>query len=158
MTATEARTMEAAIAGHVKALRAEVESLNSTIADRNAHIATLKASVERLHVKRDEAERHNIYRYNARQRLWSRKTFGNGKRTKGIIAHIRKELAEIEAKPDDLEEWIDVVILALDGYWRHGGEPIDLMWHLQAKQDKNYERQWPAPGPEDEPTEHVREV
>jgi hypothetical protein len=150
--------MESAIAGYVKALRAEVESLNSTIADRNAHIARLQETVERLHVKRDEAERHNIHRYNARQRLWSRKTFGNGKRTKGIIAHIRKELAEIEAKPDDLEEWIDVVILALDGYWRHGGEPIDLMWHLQAKQDKNYDRQWPAPGPEDEPVEHVREV
>ena len=65
--------------------------------------------------------------------------------------------AEIEANPEDLEEWIDVVILALDGYWRHGGEPIDLMWHLQAKQDKNYDRQWPAPGPEDEPTEHVRQ-
>ncbi len=100
---------------------------------------------------------NDIREYNERQRQWSRKTFGEGKRTLGIIAHIRKELAEIEAKPDDLEEWIDVAILALDGYWRHGGEPADLMAHLQAKQDKNFARKWPAPGPEDEPTEHVRE-
>lgn len=58
---------------------------------------------------------NDIREYNERQRQWSRKTFGEGKRTIGILAHIRKELAEIEAKPDDLEEWIDVVILALDG-------------------------------------------
>lgn len=101
---------------------------------------------------------NDIREYNERQRQWSRQTFGDGKRTLGILAHIRKELAEIKAKPDDLEEWIDVAILALDGYWRHGGEPADLMAHLQAKQDKNFARQWPAPGPEDEPTEHVREV
>lgn len=100
---------------------------------------------------------NDIREYNERQRQWSRKTFGEGKRTLGILAHIRKELGEISAKPDDLEEWIDVVILALDGYWRHGGEPADLMLHLQAKQDKNIARRWPAPGPEDEPTEHVRE-
>jgi len=100
---------------------------------------------------------NDIREYNERQRQWSRATFGEGKRTLGILAHIRKELAEIDAKPDDLEEWIDVAILALDGYWRHGGEPADLMAHLQAKQDKNMARKWPAPGPDDEPTEHVRE-
>jgi len=100
---------------------------------------------------------NDIREYNERQRQWSRKTFGEGKRTLGILAHIRKEIAEIQAKPDDLEEWIDVAILALDGYWRHGGEPADLMAYLQAKQNKNFARQWPAPGPEDEPTEHVRD-
>jgi hypothetical protein len=47
--------------------------------------------------------------YLDRQMAWSLTTFGGGTRTKGLTAHIRKELAEIEAAPHDLEEWIDVV-------------------------------------------------
>ena len=66
-----------------------------------------------------------------RQWLWSRDTFGNGRRTGGVIQHIRKELNEIEQKPDDLEEWVDVIILALDGFWRHGGtlpKLLNVLW------------------------------
>lgn len=57
--------------------------------------------------------------------------------------HIRKELREIEASPLDLEEWIDVVILALDGAWRAGHSPDDIITQLVAKQAKNEKRQWP---------------
>lgn len=90
------------------------------------------------------------------QWCWSLHTFGPGKRTKGIIQHIRKELTEIEAKPDDLSEWVDVAILAMDGYWRHGGKPEDLMADLLAKQEKNFARTWPTPTSEDEAVEHDR--
>ena len=55
-----------------------------------------------------------------RQKDFSLRTFGPGARTKGVIDHIRKELAEIEAAPDDITEWVDVIILALDGAWRWG--------------------------------------
>ena len=34
-----------------------------------------------------------------RQRAFSERTFGPGARTKGVLNHIRKELAEIEADP-----------------------------------------------------------
>jgi hypothetical protein len=54
------------------------------------------------------------------QKEFSLKTFGPGERTLGIIDHIRKELAEIRSEPSDLEEWIDVISLALDGSWRAG--------------------------------------
>lgn len=91
------------------------------------------------------------------QKEWSEVTFGPGQRTLGILAHIRKELAEIEASPHDLEEWIDVIQLALDGYWRHGGDPLHIMLDLQAKLAKNKARKWPAILPEDEPTEHIEE-
>lgn len=74
------------------------------------------------------------------QRRWSAATFGPGYRTAGILAHIRKELAEIEADPHDLEEWIDVILLAIDGFWRHGG--WDLAAALWAKR---------------QPMEHVKE-
>lgn len=78
-----------------------------------------------------------------RQRQWSRETFGPGKRTHGVLDHIRKELAEIEADPDDLGEWVDVIILAFDGAWRHGWEPQQIIDAIKAKQAKNEAREWP---------------
>ncbi len=97
-----------------------------------------------------------LFLYLSAQRAWSHVTFGRGRRTVGITRHIEKECEEIRAKPDDLGEWIDVMILALDGYWRAGGTPNMIEWHLREKQDKNFGRRWPAPQSEDEPTEHVK--
>ena len=91
-----------------------------------------------------------------RDKDFSSRTFGPGKRTKGLIDHITKELREIAAKPDDLTEWIDVAILALDGYWRHGGDPKDIMRYLEAKLAKNIARKWPTPTSEDAAIEHDR--
>jgi hypothetical protein len=96
--------------------------------------------------------------YLERQMMWSSKTFGNGLRSKGIVDHIRKELLEISADPTDLTEWVDVIILAMDGYWRHGGHPLDLMRMLQEKQNKNFDRLWPVPTSEDVAVEHVRSL
>ncbi len=89
---------------------------------------------------------------------FSRTTFGPGARTAGIIAHIRKELAEIEATPDDLEEWIDVAILAFDGAWRAGYTPDQIVAALAAKQAKNEGRTWPdwRTASPDAPIEHVK--
>ena len=39
-----------------------------------------------------------------RLRNWGFETFGPGERRQGICDHIRKELAEIEARPDDVIE------------------------------------------------------
>jgi hypothetical protein len=79
----------------------------------------------------------DIESYFRRQIWWSENTFGPALRTKGVIDHIRKELTEIEREPHDLSEWIDVVILAMDGFWRHGGNASDLLPALLAKQRKN---------------------
>lgn len=79
----------------------------------------------------------------SRQREFSRKTFGPGGRTKGVLDHIRKELAEIEANPNDIEEWVDVIILAFDGAWRAGWDPHDIIHAIIAKQTKNEGRRWP---------------
>lgn len=99
-----------------------------------------------------------IEAYHHRQIDWSRQTFGPGKRTKGICDHIRKEADEAEAKPHDLSEWVDLMILAMDGFWRHGGEPEDLMPMLLAKQKKNMARTWPdwRTMSEDKAIEHDR--
>lgn len=93
-----------------------------------------------------------------RQRAWSRNTFGPGDRLYGILDHIRKELNEIEAAPRDVSEWIDVVILALDGAWRAGIEPEEIVTALLAKYERNRARQWPdwRTAPEGQAIEHVR--
>lgn len=89
---------------------------------------------------------------------WSRATFGTDQRTVGICNHIRSELHEIEADPADVKEWIDVLILAMDGYWRAGGNPHDLFSLLLEKQRVNFARQWAAtPPPPDAPSYHLKE-
>lgn len=94
----------------------------------------------------------------ARQRAWSERTFGPGPRTKGLTDHIRKELAEIEADPSDVNEWVDVVILALDGAWRCGAEPQQIIDAIKAKQARNEARTWPdwRTASPDHAIEHVR--
>jgi hypothetical protein len=93
------------------------------------------------------------------QREWSIKTFGPHDRRRGVIDHLKKELIEIEAMPDDLEEWIDVAMLALDGAWQSGHTPEQVAAAFKAKLIKNQNRQWPdwraASG--DKAIEHVRE-
>jgi hypothetical protein len=75
---------------------------------------------------------------------WSLETFGPGSRYSGVVAHIRKELVEIETKPADLVEWIDVVLLAMDGAWRAAGADGEAFCKaLLDKDARNRQRQWP---------------
>lgn len=78
-----------------------------------------------------------------RQRSFSQKTFGPGTRTKGVLDHLRKELSEVSKNPSDVTEWIDIVLLALDGAWRAGHTPEEIAAALEAKQSKNESRSWP---------------
>ena len=94
--------------------------------------------------------------YIERQREWSRRTFGDGRRTVGICKHIEKELVEIQVAPLDVKEWVDVAILALDGAWRTGATPSEIVAAFDAKQAVNFARTYPMPTSEDEPSEHVR--
>lgn len=107
---------------------------------------------------KEKIDRFDLVSHLYRQRDWSSKTFGPGARTEGVIAHIRKELSEIEQSPNDLEEWVDVVLLALDGAWRAGNEPEEIAAALREKQDKNKMRDWPDWKTSDPngPIEHVK--
>lgn len=78
-----------------------------------------------------------------RQRLFSEQTFGPGKRVEGVTDHIRKELVEVAESGGSLAEWVDVVLLALDGCWRSGAAPEQIVSALEAKQSKNESRKWP---------------
>ena len=85
----------------------------------------------------------NLIEHIIRQKAWSEKTFGPSPRVEGILQHIEKEMIEVRAKPTDAEEWIDIVILALDGAWRSGATPAKIAAVLERKQTKNENRTWP---------------
>lgn len=95
-----------------------------------------------------------------RQIEFSKKTYGPGNRWDGVTDHIEKELYEIRvAEGSDLVEWIDVIILAIDGAWRAGFQPEEIVAALVAKQTKNESRKWPdwrtaEPG---KAIEHIRD-
>jgi len=95
-----------------------------------------------------------------RQRDFSLRTFGPGHRTKMVLDHIRKELDEIEADPLDLEEWVDVILLALDGAWRVGMDPEVIAAAIDRKQAKNEKRTWPdwRTADPNRAIEHIKEV
>jgi hypothetical protein len=89
-----------------------------------------------------------------RQMVFSKAAFGPGARTQGVIDHIRKELKEVEESGGEASEWVDVVILALDGLtrqlWNAGihQRPADEIAEMavgmvRAKQARNELRDWP---------------
>lgn len=99
----------------------------------------------------------NLVSHLERQISFSKKAFGPNHRTSGVVDHLRKELCEVENNPDDIFEWIDVVLLALDGAWRRGFSPEEICKALTAKLLKNEQREWPdwRYVPEDKAIEHV---
>ena len=98
----------------------------------------------------------NLIDYIQRHIQWSQSTFGKSVSTTRLTTHIRKELLEIEAAPTDLEEWIDVIILGLDGAWRAGYNAASIAQMLEAKQAKNKARVFIIPRDPDQPAEHDR--
>jgi hypothetical protein len=79
----------------------------------------------------------------ARLNLWSVQTFGPGPRTAAILDHLGKELAEIAAEPQSVEEWVDAAMLALDGAVRSGVSPDEVVATLVTKLRVNQSRSWP---------------
>lgn len=89
-----------------------------------------------------------------RQMVFSKATFGPGPRTSGVLDHITKEIAEVRASSGSPAEWVDIVILALDGLtrelWSGSGynESADEAASMAArmiadKQGRNERRNWP---------------
>ncbi len=93
-----------------------------------------------------------------RQMAWSHATFGPGQRMDGVIDHIRKELIEVIESDGAADEWVDVVILALDGLTRKlafietenyierrdpEGVAAKACERIKLKQRRNESRTWP---------------
>jgi hypothetical protein len=108
---------------------------------------------------------YDLKKHIERAIVFSKETYGPGHRSEAICKHIEKEVNEIREKPHDLEEWIDIIILGIDGAWRSVKAPLSrgeiatmIAGCLEAKQTKNERRQWPnwRDVPADSPIEHVR--
>lgn len=108
-----------------------------------------------------------------RQMAFSHATFGPGERTEGVIDHIRKELVEVEEANGESSEWVDVVILALDGLTRRLAYSLDngnirrdpkevaqiVCNMIEGKQTRNEGRTWPdwRTAEKGKAIEHIRE-
>lgn len=103
----------------------------------------------------------NFSDYIYAQRRWSEQAFGPidaGDRTPGILKHLRKEIGEVAAAPKDVLEWVDIIILALDGAWRNGYSAEFIIAALEEKQRINMHRKWPdwTTVASDQPIEHTK--
>jgi len=115
----------------------------------------------------------NIEQHLLRHMAFSHATFGPDKRTEAVVDHIRKELGEVlesAASGEEAEEWVDVVILALDGLTRSlafecplgRADPEEVASRacrmIREKQSRNEARSWPdwRTAQTDKAIEHVR--
>jgi Protein of unknown function (DUF550) len=81
--------------------------------------------------------------YLERAREFSLRVFGPGPRTEGVLDHITKEIVEVRNDPTDLGEWVDLIILGIDGAQRLGTPVQDIIDAIHAKQARNESRTWP---------------
>ena len=93
---------------------------------------------------------------------WSKRTFGEGDRTEGLLRHIERESDEVRQvhTPDAaLGQWVDIITLGIDGALRAGHTPLAVAQALVNKQTLNRSRRWPPLINQipDQPTEHYRE-
>lgn len=109
-------------------------------------------------IKEDFLWNYRMIEYIQRHAEWSFKTFGpcSGDDHIRLCRHIEKELAEIRCNPLDCEEWVDVMILAIDGAVRSGHSPLAIAYTLREKQETNTKRTWPKPTDTCTPIEHMR--
>ena len=99
-----------------------------------------------------------MYHFWKAQAEWSRRTFGSdtSRGPIGPLKHLAKEVNETLAAPNDLEEYADCLFLLFDASRRAGFGYDDLLNAAWDKLEKNKAREWPTPGPGDEPVEHIR--
>lgn len=89
------------------------------------------------------SEQYDLIAHIQRQKKFSLEAYGPGERTTGVLDHISKEIEEARENPTDLSEWIDLILLSIDGAWRMGFTPAQIAAALEAKQTKNEGRDWP---------------
>lgn len=89
---------------------------------------------------------------------WALATFGPDRDNEGLLKHILKEVEEVREDPNDVEEWMDIAILAIHGAWKTGASPEEVAQTLIMKLAKVQRRDWPkledqVPG---KPIEHLK--
>jgi hypothetical protein len=106
----------------------------------------------------DTSPSHSIARILSRQREWSLRTFGTGRRTQWLLRQIEHACAEIDQDGHDLRKCVRLLTYALDLCWRSGEDIDQIELALHAKMAANEARKWPPVGSigETEKINHVR--
>ena len=92
-----------------------------------------------------------------RQMAFSKATYGPGTRTNGVLDHLTKEIEEVRESGGSSDEWVDLVILSLDGLTRQlsfcnesdrriteSEQIAEVACRMIVnKQDRNENRTWP---------------
>lgn len=133
-----------------------ISQLYQRLAIKDERIAALERANWILRERLDQTVKIDAA-FIERQIEWSLRTFGPGDRTQGVIDHIRKELCELETTNEE-PEWVDIIILAIDGFWRAGYKPQEILDLIDAKHLKNEGRNWPDWRTQDinKAIEHIR--
>lgn len=72
---------------------------------------------------------------------WSIKTFPD-QTIEGKLAHLAKEVEEIQKDPDDLEEYGDAALLLFDSARFKGFSPVSVVQAMATKLERNKKRTW----------------
>ena len=166
----EARAERDALAAQLATLRAAAERYAEVAEVPAGHLDTIQdlardalraalADLPGAVRERKERSAFDLADWFDAKARWSAEVFGpetGPQRYEAVVAHIRKELVEIERDPADLEEWCDVVMLAMDGAWRSAGaDGAAFVAMLEGKHAINLVRVWRRG--DDGVIEHVRE-
>jgi hypothetical protein len=73
-----------------------------------------------------------------------------------VARHLRSEADELIASPTDRLEWVDALLLSIDGARRAGMTCDELLALAFRKIEINRQRQWPAVVDVNESVEHIR--
>lgn len=87
---------------------------------------------------------------------WADAQFGLGREPSAVIAHLKKEVIELDETPNDLMEYADCFILLLQAAKLAGYDTYKLMDAAFTKHEINKNRKWGALNP-DGSVEHVEE-
>lgn len=107
------------------------------------------------------SERFDLIEFLDRKHEWSGETFGprSYRDHVGPLDHLRKEIEEGLANPEDVTEFADLIFLATDAAWRAGHSSEAVAKALEDKLAINRARRWPdwQEAEQGKAIEHVRE-
>lgn len=87
----------------------------------------------------------------------SDRKFGMNRGPIGALKHLVLEAKEAIARPDDITEYVDCLLLSLDAARRAGFEYEEILAAGHAKVSVIDGREYPKGVPEGEPIEHIRD-
>jgi len=101
--------------------------------------------------------KQNLDKFQQKCYVWSAATFGV-RDCSGPLNHLKSEIEEVKAKPDDLTEWADCYLLLSDAAARAGIKMSAVFEAAMNKHEINVRRDWPPVGETNEQgfTEHKK--